>query len=185
MCARLVRRHDGGKRGLLRPLLFSWSVTCGKMGLGVLSGLPGTLHHPYVPNPFPANQPTHPLHPLVVAEEGAEITFDGFPWVLRLRYVMENANSIAEAKALWEATNNTVGFNFGVGSASDAKNGGHAFLAMETNMDLTGMCEEKKGWWVCAPLVLYLLPGHLPTTTHIHTLTHAPVVPPTPTPPPF
>lgn len=124
------------------------------MGLGVLIA---TAWHPYIihhPDPVPANQPTHPLHPFVVAEEGAEITFDGFPWVLRLRYVMENANSIAEAKALWEATNNTVGFNFGVGSASDAKNGGHAFLAMETNMDLTGMCEGGKGWWVCASLVL-------------------------------
>jgi hypothetical protein len=42
-------------------------------------------------------------------EESPE-TFLGFPWLLRLRYIMENAETIAEAKSLWETTNNTVGF---------------------------------------------------------------------------
>jgi hypothetical protein len=42
-------------------------------------------------------------------EESPE-TFLGFPWLLRLRYIMENAETIAEAKSLWENTNNTVGF---------------------------------------------------------------------------
>ena len=30
--------------------------------------------------------------------EEDEITFDGFPWALRLRYIMEYADNIAEAK---------------------------------------------------------------------------------------
>jgi hypothetical protein len=41
--------------------------------------------------------------------EENEITFAGFPWLLRLRYVMEMASNASEAKALWEHTNNTVG----------------------------------------------------------------------------
>eukprot|EP00050_Salpingoeca_kvevrii_P017702 m.67473 g.67473 ORF g.67473 m.67473 type:complete len:503 (-) comp7682_c0_seq2:947-2455(-) len=52
--------------------------------------------------------------------EENEITFSGFPWILRLRYIMENAKSTADAKSLWVATNNTVGFNHMVASASDA-----------------------------------------------------------------
>lgn len=34
---------------------------------------------------------------------------------------MENAITVQEGKALWEATNNTVGFNHMWGSAADAK----------------------------------------------------------------
>merc|ERR1719247_4026502 len=30
-------------------------------------------------------------------------SFRGFPWILRLRHVMEHASTIAEAKAIWEA----------------------------------------------------------------------------------
>jgi hypothetical protein len=43
--------------------------------------------------------------------EENRITFDGFPWALRLRYVMQHAANLSEAKTLWETTNNTVGFN--------------------------------------------------------------------------
>jgi len=53
--------------------------------------------------------------------EEDQITFGGFPWVLRLRYVMENAANLAEAYLLWEHTNNTVGFNHMIGSGADAK----------------------------------------------------------------
>jgi hypothetical protein len=52
--------------------------------------------------------------------EEDEITFDGFPWLLRLRFIMENAHNAAGATALWQSTNNTVGFNHMIGSASDA-----------------------------------------------------------------
>jgi len=51
-------------------------------------------------------------------EESRE-TFRGFPWVLRLRYVMENAKDLAEGKMVWEETNNTVGFNHMIGSAKE------------------------------------------------------------------
>lgn len=64
--------------------------------------------------------------------EEDEITFDGFPWVLRLRYIMENAANLAEARKLWASTNNTVGFNHMVASAADL-----GALVMETKFDYT------------------------------------------------
>lgn len=51
--------------------------------------------------------------------ESNDITYRGFPWVLRLRHVMTNAKNIDEALAVWRSTNSTVGFNHGVGSAAD------------------------------------------------------------------
>lgn len=51
--------------------------------------------------------------------ESNDITFRGFPWTLRLRDVMSNAHNIEEALAVWNATNNTVGFNHGIGSSAD------------------------------------------------------------------
>ena len=55
-------------------------------------------------------------------------SFYGFPWTLRLRAVMERTATLADATALWDATNNTCGFNHAVGSAADA-----AFVAIETD----------------------------------------------------
>ena len=40
--------------------------------------------------------------------EENRITFNGFPWPLRLRMIMERAANLSEAKALWKETNNTV-----------------------------------------------------------------------------
>ncbi len=48
------------------------------------------------------------------------ISFRGFPWVLRLRFIMEFAQDISTAQELWSSTNNTVGFNHMVASAKDA-----------------------------------------------------------------
>ncbi|EDQ85377.1 uncharacterized protein MONBRDRAFT_38890 [Monosiga brevicollis MX1] len=75
--------------------------------------------------------------------EENRITFDGFPWALRLRYIMENARNLTEAKALWEATNNTVGFNHMVGSASDSLiQGRPAALVMETMHNYTAFFHD-------------------------------------------
>jgi len=63
--------------------------------------------------------------------ESNQETFRGYPWLLRLRYIMENSNDINDAWALWEATNNTIGFNHMVASSKDAANG-HGALALET-----------------------------------------------------
>ena len=63
--------------------------------------------------------------------EEDKITFEGFPWIFRLRYIMENAHNLKEARAIWESTNNTVGFNHMIASASDVVNG-HAALVEET-----------------------------------------------------
>lgn len=55
-------------------------------------------------------------------EEKSE-TFRGFPWIIRLRYIMENAADLATAQQLWSATNNTVGYNHMIASAADVASG--------------------------------------------------------------
>lgn len=64
--------------------------------------------------------------------ESNKDTFKGFPWLIRLRYIMEYATNLEEAKTLWSATNNTVGFNHMVGSASDKD-----AIVMETHANHT------------------------------------------------
>lgn len=66
--------------------------------------------------------------------ESNDITFRGFPWVLRLRHVMAHASNIDEALSVWNATGNTVGFNHGVGSAAD-----NQAVLMETMMHSTAV----------------------------------------------
>jgi len=51
--------------------------------------------------------------------DNAETTFDGPPFPLRLRMVLENASSLAEARALWDATNNTDSMNFLIASGHE------------------------------------------------------------------
>lgn len=46
-------------------------------------------------------------------------TMDGVAWNLRVRYVMENAKTIEEGLAAWNATDNTTGMSFSIGSAYD------------------------------------------------------------------
>eukprot|EP00762_Andalucia_godoyi_P006683 ANDGO_06147.mRNA.1 hypothetical protein len=47
-------------------------------------------------------------------------TFRGFPWAMRLRWILERGGpSLSTVKEMWAATNNTVGFNHQVCSASD------------------------------------------------------------------
>jgi len=55
-------------------------------------------------------------------------SFRGFPWLLRLRHVMERAATLAEARGVWESTNNTVGFNHMIASAAD-----QSAIVIETN----------------------------------------------------
>lgn len=66
--------------------------------------------------------------------EESLVTFRGFPWILRLRHAMANSptGSLVEAKSVWEATNNTVGFNHMFASATDKQ-----AMAMETMKDYT------------------------------------------------
>ena len=49
------------------------------------------------------------------------ISFTGFPWTLRLRYIMEFADDLQTARARWESTTNTVGFNHMIASGGDAQ----------------------------------------------------------------
>ena len=59
--------------------------------------------------------------------ESNDISFSGFPWLLRLRHIMAYSEDLQTAMALWKESNNTVGFNHGVGSAADNK-----MILMET-----------------------------------------------------
>eukprot|EP01112_Ceratiomyxa_fruticulosa_P004730 TRINITY_DN15272_c0_g1_i1.p1 TRINITY_DN15272_c0_g1~~TRINITY_DN15272_c0_g1_i1.p1 ORF type:complete len:494 (-),score=86.02 TRINITY_DN15272_c0_g1_i1:61-1542(-) len=74
---------------------------------------------------------------IVVTESGNDVkkeTFDGFPWILRLRYIMMNSNGLQEARDLWENTNNTLGTNHLLASGkneTDLKSN-HPALELET-----------------------------------------------------
>ena len=48
-------------------------------------------------------------------------TFDGPPFPLRLRMVLERSSSLADARSLWENTNNTDSMNFLIASATERK----------------------------------------------------------------
>lgn len=74
--------------------------------------------------------------------EELKISFQGFPWVLRVRFIMEFAKDIVSARQLWDATNNTVGFNHMIASAPDAQlfrqgKGKTVALALETMYQYT------------------------------------------------
>lgn len=59
---------------------------------------------------------------LTVAEmnlDNSLTTFDGPPFPMRLRLLLERSRTLAEARSLWQATNNTDSMNYMVGSAAD------------------------------------------------------------------
>eukprot|EP00762_Andalucia_godoyi_P006260 ANDGO_05871.mRNA.1 hypothetical protein AMSG_11041 len=66
-------------------------------------------------------------------EEKTE-TFYGFPWALRLRWVMEQATDIRTALSVFASTNNTVGYNHQVCSAND-----NACVLLETKGGYTAV----------------------------------------------
>ena len=53
-------------------------------------------------------------------------TFDGPPFPMRLRMILERSNSLAEAKKAWAATNNTDSMNYMITSSTE-----HAAVAIE------------------------------------------------------
>ena len=64
-------------------------------------------------------------------------TFQGFAWILRLREVMSKSHNLVGAMKIWTSTNNTVGFNHMIGSATDKK-----AIAMETMKGYTAFFES-------------------------------------------
>lgn len=64
-------------------------------------------------------------------------TFRGFPWILRLRHIMAHTSTLDDALAMWNATNNTVGFNHMIGSSKDGK-----AVAMETMKGFTAVFHD-------------------------------------------
>lgn len=64
--------------------------------------------------------------------DNSVVTFEGVPFPLRLRYILQRSTNLAEAMLLWNATNNTNSFNFLIGSATDATSTLGGALALET-----------------------------------------------------
>jgi hypothetical protein len=86
--------------------------------------------------------------------DNSRVTFNGVPFPLRLRMVLENSTNLLTAESLWKATNNTNSFNFLIGSAeglhvwslfvindcmrfADAIVGRNGAVALETIRDYT------------------------------------------------
>jgi hypothetical protein len=68
--------------------------------------------------------------------EEKQESFRGFPWMLRLRWIMAQARNLTAAKSMWAASNNTVGFNHAVASAVDRN-----MYVMETEARYTAYFE--------------------------------------------
>ncbi|EDQ87662.1 uncharacterized protein MONBRDRAFT_33219 [Monosiga brevicollis MX1] len=64
--------------------------------------------------------------------DSKDVTLNGFVWPLRLRAVMGTVKTQEDALDFWRNTNNTMGINHGIGTASDAK-----FVALETKAGYT------------------------------------------------
>eukprot|EP00041_Stephanoeca_diplocostata_P015480 m.295767 g.295767 ORF g.295767 m.295767 type:complete len:526 (+) comp20047_c0_seq8:113-1690(+) len=84
-----------------------------------------------------AGMSTHGITVSQANLDNSEVTFDGFPWPLRLRYVMEYAANKADVYKMWSTTNNTAAFNYLVASASDP-----GAYALETKMGFTGYFQD-------------------------------------------
>eukprot|EP01112_Ceratiomyxa_fruticulosa_P004230 TRINITY_DN1466_c0_g1_i2.p1 TRINITY_DN1466_c0_g1~~TRINITY_DN1466_c0_g1_i2.p1 ORF type:complete len:245 (+),score=48.34 TRINITY_DN1466_c0_g1_i2:253-987(+) len=79
---------------------------------------------------------------VVVGESGNDVkleTFNGFPWTLRLRYIMENSNGLQDAYNIMKTTNNTLGMNHIIASGKNQTDldGKHPALEIETMRDYT------------------------------------------------
>jgi len=88
--------------------------------------------------------------------DNSRVTFDGVPFPLRLRAVMEGATDLATAMDVWKATNNTNSFNFLIGSAPDALAGRDGAYALETIRGYTSVYganseRERAAWYYCGP----------------------------------
>ncbi|KAM9990958.1 hypothetical protein ACTFIY_007014 [Dictyostelium cf. discoideum] len=74
--------------------------------------------------------------------DSVKVTFDGFAWSMRLRYIMENAANIEEAVSLWESTNNTMGMCHSLASATEASTAEHPAFALETMKGYTAFFSD-------------------------------------------
>lgn len=66
--------------------------------------------------------------------DSSNVIFEGVPFPLRLRMVLEQATDLQSALAVWNATNNTNSFNFLIASSVD-----NAAVALETMQGYTGV----------------------------------------------
>lgn len=75
--------------------------------------------------------------------DNSKVTFNGMPFMLRLRHILERGTDLESAMKAWNATHNTNSFNFLIASAADARKfssgGGSAAYALETIRDFTAV----------------------------------------------
>jgi hypothetical protein len=88
--------------------------------------------------------------------DNSRVTFDGTPFPLRLRAVLEGATDLGTALDVWRATNNTNSFNFLIGSAPDALAGRDGAYALETMRNYTSVygansARERDSVYYCGP----------------------------------
>lgn len=69
-------------------------------------------------------------------------TFEGFTWTMRLREVLAKAKNLAQARSIWDATNNTCGINHLIASAPDVLAGRPGAMAMETMARVTAFYQQ-------------------------------------------
>ena len=108
--------------------------------------------------------------------EELQISFLGFPWTLRIRFIMEFAKDLKSARQLWDSTNNTVGFNHMIASAPDAvlyrqSKTSTVALALETMYRYTAYFADNDSRYdvyecVCHPQVFVSLTENLMPCTH-------------------
>jgi len=88
--------------------------------------------------------------------DNSRVTFDGTPFPLRLRAVLEGATDLGTALGVWRETNNTNSFNFLIGSAADALQGRDGAYGLETIRGYTSVygansARERDSVYYCAP----------------------------------
>lgn len=88
--------------------------------------------------------------------DNSRVTFDGTPFPLRLRAVLEGATDLGTALDVWRATNNTNSFNFLIGSAPDTQAGRDGAYALETIRGYTSVygansARERDALYYCGP----------------------------------
>ena len=98
-------------------------------------------------------------------------TFRGFPWVIRLRYIMENANDLDQAIELWKRTNNTIGYNHMIAwQPPPGVYYPHQATVIETSATYNGffhdMDPRENGCVVNGQVIGYPLPEALYRTNH-------------------
>lgn len=139
-------RTVGGKLMTMRNLDWSQDTGMNKYKLITVWKITGKIPHTTLGFPVVIGALTGmSAAGLTVHQAGLDsmrATEIGFPWTLRLRYIMMNAPNLSAAKKLWNETENTLGMNHMIASAVDTVTGQPAFI-VETMRDYSAWFKDK------------------------------------------